>query len=106
MQWNQCIPFKILYIWKLEKWLANKTIKCKWTYDNGKLVFFLRIYFYDWLFNWKFKAELLWLMGADLHDNEKIKYPGLLIHEARKKEYCLPWWLDKGNYSVSFQYYT
>lgn len=29
-------------------------------------------------------------MGADLHDNEKIKYPGLFIHEARKKEYCLP----------------
>lgn len=47
--------------------------------------FFLRIYFYDWLFNWKFKVELLWLMGVDLYDNEKIKYFGLLIYEVRKK---------------------
>lgn len=77
-------------------------IKCKWIYENGKLVFFLRIYFYDWLFNWKFKVELLWLMGVDLYDNEKIKYFGLLIYEVRKKEYCLFWWLNKGNYFVLF----
>lgn len=55
---------------------------------------FLKIFLNDWLFKRNFKAEILWLTGADLHDNDKIKYPGLFIYEERK-EYNLDGWIKE-----------